>query len=134
MDVFTKNIRSEIMRAVKSKGNKSTELRLISIFKQNRITGWRRNYPLFGNPDFVFLKERVAIFIDGCFWHCHGCRNTMPKGNADYWKKKFQRNRKRDALVTKTLKAKKWKVLRIWECELKSQSTLRKLRFKLKRI
>ena len=62
------------MRKVKSKKNKSTELRLIDIFKQNGITGWKRNYPVKGHPDFVFLKEKVAVFVDGCFWHGHDCQ------------------------------------------------------------
>ena len=77
-DIFNNEKRSEIMRKVKSKKNKSTELRLIDIFKQNGITGWKRNYPVKGHPDFVFLKEKVAVFVDGCFWHGHDCRNTRP--------------------------------------------------------
>lgn len=75
-DIFNDEKRSEIMRKVKSKKNKSTELRLIEIFKQNGITGWKRNYPVKGHPDFVFQKEKVAVFVDGCFWHGHDCRNT----------------------------------------------------------
>lgn len=55
------------MRRVKSKMNKSTELRLIEIFKKNKITGWRRNYPVKGHPDFVFLEKKVAVFVDGAF-------------------------------------------------------------------
>lgn len=66
------------MRQVKSKKNKSTELRLIEIFRQNGITGWRRNYPVKGHPDFVFPKRKIAVFVDGCFWHGHNCRNTRP--------------------------------------------------------
>ena len=70
-DVFDAEKRSDIMRQVKSKKNKSTELRLIEIFKQNGITGWRRNYPVKGHPDFVFPKKKIAVFVDGCFWHGH---------------------------------------------------------------
>lgn len=66
-DVFDKEKRSDVMRQVKSKKNKSTELRLIEIFKQNGITGWRRNYPVKGHPDFVFPKQKIAVFVDGCF-------------------------------------------------------------------
>ena len=66
-DVFDAEKRSDIMRQVKSKKNKSTELRLIEIFKQNGITGWRRNYPVKGHPDFVFPKKKIAVFVDGCF-------------------------------------------------------------------
>ena len=106
-DIFNNEKRSEIMRKVKSKKNKSTELRLIDIFKQNGITGWKRNYPVKGHPDFVFLKEKVAVFVDGCFWHGHDCRNTRPAENKD---------------VTAMFEARGWKVLRIWECELKKRN------------
>jgi len=117
-DSFTKEERSSIMRAVKSHGNKSTELKLIKIFKEYNITGWRRNYKIFGNPDFIFPKKRIAVFADGCFWHGHNCRNTKPKDNADYWKNKIAKNMYRDRLVTKTLKKKGWTVFRIWECRI----------------
>lgn len=66
-DIFDKEKRSAIMRQIKSKGNKSTELRLIAVFKKNKITGWRRHYPVKGHPDFVFPKEKIAVFVDGCF-------------------------------------------------------------------
>ena len=61
-DIFDKQQRSQIMRKVKSSGNKSTELRLISVFKENNISGWRRNYAVKGHPDFVFLKMKIAVF------------------------------------------------------------------------
>ena len=107
------------MRAVKSRGNKSTELKLIEIFKNRKIIGWRRNYKLFGKPDFVFPKQRLAIFLDGCFWHGHDCRNTKPAANADYWRVKIERNKMRDESVSKNLTDKGWRVLRIWECGIK---------------
>lgn len=118
-DVFSESQRSEIMRAVKSRGNKSTELKLIEIFKNLGIRRWRRGYKLFGNPDFVFPKRRIAVFVDGCFWHGHNCRNTKPAANADYWNKKIERNINRDILVSQTLMEKGWKVVRIWECQIK---------------
>lgn len=118
-DVFSKSQRSDIMRAVKSHGNKSTELKLIEIFKNSKLRGWRRTYKLFGNPDFVFPKKRIAVFVDGCFWHGHDCRNTKPADNADYWRKKIERNKRRDELVSKTLAEKGWQVIRIWECQVK---------------
>lgn len=121
-DVFTTEKRSEIMRRIKSKRNKSTELKLIQIFKEYGIKGWRRNYPLQGKPDFVFPKLKIAIFADGCFWHGHDCRNTKPKTNAEYWKKKQERNRHNDRKVTDSLTEKGWTVIRIWECELKNGS------------
>ena len=128
-DTFSKEQRSSIMKAVKSKGNKSTELKLIQIFKEFEIKGWRRNYRLLGNPDFVFSKNRVAIFSDGCFWHGHGCRNISPSDNAEYWKKKIKRNKTRDGLVTRTLESRGWHVVRVWECEIKKSGLPKKLNF-----
>lgn len=121
-DVFSSSKRSEIMSAVRSKGNKSTELSLASAFRKNSITGWRRNYDIFGRPDFVFLKYKIAIFVDGCFWHGHNCRNLKPKRHAAYWKAKRQKNRIRDRIVNMKLKQKGWKVIRLWECDVKNRS------------
>lgn len=128
VDTFNKIERSEIMRAVKSKGNKSTELKLISKFKDKGIVGWRRNYKLFGKPDFTFPKKRVVVFVDGCFWHGHNCRNTIPKDNALFWVDKIKRNSKRDKLVSRTLRNNGWQVIRIWECELKKGGLREKLK------
>jgi len=117
-DVFDKEGRSRVMSQVRSKGNQSTELRMIKLFKENGITGWRRNYLVTGHPDFVFLNRKVAIFVDGCFWHGHDCRNTRPKENADYWQNKRENNVRRDAEVTRIFKERGWQVVRIWECQL----------------
>lgn len=134
-DVFNKQKRSEIMRSVRSKKNKSTELKLIEIFKENGITGWRRNYNVKGHPDFVFLKQRVAVFVDGCFWHGHDCRNTKPKENEQYWINKRKQNQIHDKVVQDRFESRGWKVLRIWECELsmkKRETLLMKLANALK--
>lgn len=82
---------------------------------------------MFGKPDFVFLKHRIAIFVDGCFWHGHNCRNVTPKNNAEYWRKKIENNKERDKIVTKTIEKKGWKVIRIWECELKGKAISKKV-------
>jgi DNA mismatch endonuclease (patch repair protein) len=124
-DVFTKEQRSNVMRQVKSARNKSTELKLIAFFKANGIKDWRRNYKLFGKPDFTFPEQKTVIFVDGCFWHGHDCRNTRPKDNANYWTKKRERNIKRDAEVTEILQRKGWMVIRLWECELKKEDLLK---------
>lgn len=123
-DTFTKEQRSEIMRKVKSNRNKSTELKLIQFFKTHKIIGWRRTFKLFGKPDFVFPKQRVAIFVDGCFWHGHNCRNTKPKDNHEYWQQKIERNKRRDKEVTQVLTDKNWSVIRLWECDLKDETKL----------
>lgn len=126
MDVFDSEKRSDIMRHVKSSGNRSTEVRMIEFFKAHGIKGWQRNYRIYGKPDFVFRKQKTAVFLDGCFWHGHDCRNTRPAQNAEYWQKKRARNMARDADVTEHLEKLGWTVIRIWECELKkkNQSTL----------
>lgn len=124
VDTFSKEKRSQIMRQVKSSRNKSTELKLIEYLKKVGIKGWRRNYKIWGKPDFVFLKSKTAIFVDGCFWHGHNCRNTKPKDNQEYWNKKINKNIERDKIVTEYLKNKNWTVIRIWECELKDEKKL----------
>ncbi|NLF40496.1 DNA mismatch endonuclease Vsr [bacterium] len=128
MDTFSKEKRSWIMAQVKSEGSRSTEARLVSVLREQHITGWRRRYPLDGKPDFVFPEARVAVFVDGCFWHGgpRGCR--MPKTHRDYWQRKIARNVARDKRVTKALQVKGWKVIRIWEDRVLSPSTIRRLR------
>ena len=121
-DIFDKRTRSEIMRSVKSKNTKSTELALIKLFKENHITGWRHNYNVKGHPDFVFLNKRIAIFVDGCFWHGHDCRNTRPADHAEYWAKKRPGNIQHDKEITLMFEKRGWTVVRIWECELKKKN------------
>ena len=121
-DVFDKQQRSQIIQKVKSRGNKSTELKLILVFRENNISGWRRNYKVKGHPDFVFLEKKIAIFVDGCFWHGHDCRNTTPSDNKEYWDRKRQRNIQHDKEVTAIFEARGWTVIRIWECELKKKN------------
>lgn len=121
-DVFDSKKRSDIMSKVRSNNNKSTELALIKFFKENKITGLKRNYPVKGHPDFVFLDKKIAVFVDGCFWHGHDCRNTRPSDNAEYWQRKRERNIKHDKEVTAMFENRGWKVIRIWECELKKKN------------
>lgn len=111
--------RSVLMSRIRSSGNATTELRLIALLRKSGLKGWRRNYPLFGKPDFVFPNERVTIFVDGCFWHGHQCgRNLTPMSNASAWQEKISRNQRRDRRVTRELRFRGWSVLRIWECRL----------------
>ena len=121
-DVFTKAKRSEVMAQIRGRGNKDTELALAKLFRKHRITGWRRGQPVFGKPDFVFIKPRLAVFVDGCFWHSCPKHATKPKGNAVFWQKKLAANQARDRLVTRTLRSAGWRVLRLWEHELKDPS------------
>lgn len=121
-DVFDKEKRSSVMSAIRGSKNKSTEMRLVEIFREFNISGWRRKYKIKGKPDFVFLKQRVAVFVDGCFWHGHDCRNVTPATNIAFWEKKLSANKNRDISVTKYLTDKGWQVIRIWECELKKKN------------
>ncbi len=118
-DIFTKAKRSEVMSLIRGKGNRSTEGALAAFFRREGITGWRREQPLFGKPDFVFRAERVAVFVDGCFWH--GCpkHGRKPKTRKAFWTAKIERNAARDRLVTRTLRASGWRVMRVWEHDLR---------------
>ena len=124
VDVYSKSKRSWLMGRVRSAGNKSTEDKLIAVLKQNRVVGWRRKYPLFGKPDITFPKNKLVIFVDGCFWHACPRHGQVPESNRDFWVAKISANKKRDRLVDKKIKVMGWKVLRIWECELKNEKLL----------
>jgi len=117
-DVFTKAKRSAVMALIRSRGNRATELRLIALMREHGITGWRRNAPVFGKPDFVIRTAKLAVFVDGCFWH--GCPRhaTKPANNREFWMAKLARNAQRDRAVTRALRASGWTVLRVWECDL----------------
>src|SRR5438309_5456074 len=101
-DVFAPEKRSQVMSRIRSRGNRDTELRMIQLFKAAGIRGWRRSQRLFGKPDFVFPRERLALFVDGCFWH--GCPKPkhapMPKNRAAWWAAKVARNKERDLVGT----------------------------------
>lgn len=119
-DVFTRTKRSEVMSRIRASGNRDTELRMIDLFRWYGITGWRRNARVFGKPDFVFPREKIAVFVDGCFWHRHsGCKFAYtPKSRLKFWLRKFQSNVARDKTVMRELRNTGWQIARIWECEL----------------
>jgi len=120
------------MSHISSRGNKDTELVLARLLHAHGITGWRRHlqivvsappFPQRGEevkvrPDFVFSRQSVAVFVDGCFWH--GCPRhaTKPKSNRAFWSNKLTRNTERDRLVNGALRRIGWRVIRIWECSL----------------
>jgi len=117
-EVLTKAKRSQVMSRIRSSGNRDTELRLIELLRDHHITGWRRKQKLPGKPDFVFRRERLCAFVDGCFWHrCPRCYQR-PESNRAFWDAKIQKNRTRDQAVNRTLRKAGWRVLRIWEHEL----------------
>ncbi|MDR3208897.1 MAG: very short patch repair endonuclease [Rickettsiales bacterium] len=130
-DILDKETRSWVMSRVRSKNNASTELKLAAVFRELGIKGWRRGFKIIGKPDFVFPKLKIAVFADGCFWHGHDCRTNTPKTHKRYWTPKIARNKQRDLEVSKILQSKGWRVIRVWECELKNKNRaklLKKLR------
>jgi DNA mismatch endonuclease (patch repair protein) len=130
------------MSRIRSRGNKDTELALAKFFRAHRITGWRRHIQIITSsrpspqrgegvrvrPDFVFPKLKLAIFVDGCFWH--GCPKhaTKPANNRAFWHRKLSANKTRDRLVNQTLRRANWHVLRIWEHELAKKNAARLLK------
>src|SRR3954469_23113330 len=111
-DIFSRHQRSAIMSRVKGRENKATELMLITIFRSAGITGWRRRSTIFGKPDFVFPIQRLAVFVDGCFWHACPLHGSVPLSNRPFWKNKLQKNIARDKFVRRKLRRGGWRVLR----------------------
>lgn len=112
--------RAQLMSRVRSKGNETTEKRLIALLKRAGLTGWRGHQPLPGRPDFAWRKAKLAVFVDGCFWHGHDCgKNVTPRTNARAWKDKIERNQSRDRQATRLLRRNGWRVIRIWECQIR---------------
>lgn len=122
MDKVDRLTRSRTMAAIRSRGNRSTEWRLRPYLIMSGIRGWKvQALELPGKPDFVFPKLRLAVFVDGCFWHgCSRCCR-MPHSNIRYWREKIARNKRRDKENNKKLKVLGWKTLRIWEHSLKER-------------
>lgn len=117
-DVMTKEQRSRCMASIRGR-NTSPEINLRKVLWAKGLR-YRLRYKLVGKPDLVFVKERVALFVDGCFWHrCHKHSN-LPKNNAPFWAKKLSRNVERDTEVTQALRDAGWTVIRIWEHSLKN--------------
>lgn len=132
-DVFSKAKRSEVMSLIRSRGNKDTEQRLAALFRTHRITGWRRHVTLSFparagsttppsrarvRPDFIFRHARLALFVDGCFWHGCPLHFRRPASRQPFWDAKIARNQARDTSVTRGLRRAGWRVLRLWEHEL----------------
>ena len=125
MDNFTKEIRSKIMASVRSRGNRSTELALGRIMWKSGLRGYRKHWPVEGRPDFAWPGLKVAVFVDGCFWHgCARCRD-FPKSNAKFWRAKIEANIRRDKRVARNLRNAGWTVIRVKECRLLWPNTLR---------
>src|SRR5260370_34304759 len=119
-DWLTREQRSRNMASIRSKGNATTERVFLSIVRKAGISGWRRQLNLPGKPDFAFRSQRLAIFLDGCFWHgCPRCYR-LPQDNRAYWKKKLMGNRCRDRQRSRERRTLCWRVIRIWAHTLRS--------------
>ncbi len=139
-DILPKTKRPDVVSRIRGRGNEVKELRLMVVFRAHGITGWRRGAvlhwkvergklkPFRVHPDFIFRELKLAVFVDGCFWH--GCPKhaTKPASNRAFWRRKLSANKTRDRsspsfdptsrLVTRTLRQQSWRVLRVWEHEL----------------
>jgi DNA mismatch endonuclease (patch repair protein) len=123
-DHVSPETRSSIMRAVKSKGARSTERRLRAVLVASGISGWRMHANgLPGKPDFIFPDNKVAVFVDGCFWHgCPKCYRR-PHSSQSYWDAKVAGNIARDKRRRAELRKLGWRVLRVWEHEVKASAS-----------
>jgi DNA mismatch endonuclease (patch repair protein) len=111
---------SRVMRANKAKDSGPEILLRKQLWQQGK-RGYRLHKRI-GNtrPDIVFSKAKVAVFVNGCYWHhCPHCKLPLPKNNTDFWKKKFETNTQRDARKIAELKKMGWKTVTVWECKLK---------------
>lgn len=138
MDVHSKEIRSFNMSRIRGKNTKPEEVVAKYLFSQGfRYRRNVRNLP--GTPDIVMKKYKTVIFVNGCFWHAHeGCKYfVLPDNNKKFWEEKLFRNRERDFEKKIQLEKLGWKVITIWECELKKdkiEETLENLKLKLYNI
>lgn len=138
MDVHSKEIRSFNMSRIRGKNTKPEEVVAKYLYSQGfRYRRNVRNLP--GTPDIVMKKYKTVIFVNGCFWHAHeGCKYfVLPDNNKKFWEEKLFRNRERDFEKKIQLEKLGWKVITIWECELKKdkiEETLENLKQKLYNI
>ncbi len=135
VDVVSKRKRSQIMSAVRARGNRSTEQALKRMFRTHGITGWRSHQiiglktitrsagriarPATVRPDFAFRDKRVVVFVDGCFWHRCPWHYRTPKTNQGFWDDKTRANKARDIRVHRALRNLGWRVVRLWEHEIR---------------
>lgn len=120
MDNLTKEQRRKNMQNIRSKGT-SPERSVMRELKRRKIYFASHVDSIIGKPDIVFRRKKIAIFIDSDFWHGHPKRCIMPQTNINYWTAKIVRNRKRDKEVTRCLKQDGWKVIRLWEFNVRNR-------------
>jgi DNA mismatch endonuclease (patch repair protein) len=126
MDYVSKEVRSKIMAAVHSRGNTTTELPLAKLLSSAGIRGYRKHWPVTGKPDFAWPGRKVAVFVDGCFWHGCGCK-YLPRTNTEFWRKKIDTNKGHDRRVAQSLRKEGWTVIRVKECAVRKPATLARI-------
>jgi DNA mismatch endonuclease (patch repair protein) len=119
MDNLTKEYRHKNMQNIRSKGTKP-EVVIMRELKRRKIYFAKHVDSIIGKPDIVFRKKKITVFIDSDFWHGHPKRYIMPKTNIEYWSNKIAQNRQRDKEVNRKLKQDGWKVIRLWEYDIKN--------------
>src|SRR5579862_8980172 len=116
------------MAKVRSKGNVSTEAAAEAILRSNKVRGWVKNPKnILGHPDFYFSRSKLALFIDGCFWHACPICGRLPKSRKKFWSKKIDENRRRDNRVRNKLRREGFHVTRVWEHQVKSMAWVSRL-------
>jgi DNA mismatch endonuclease, patch repair protein len=116
------------MAAVKPFGNKTTELLMGKLLCRAGLRGYRKHWHVAGKPDFAWPRLKVALFVDGCFWHgCPRCKR-IPASNKEFWGARIGGNRKRDRRVNASLKREGWLVARVWECDVAAEVTMERIR------
>ncbi len=128
-DSLTRAERSQLMAKVRAKGNRSTEVVVEAALRLERISGWRKHpKKVMGSPDFYFPRYRIAVFVDGCFWHaCPNC-GRIPKTNVEFWSTKIDENRRRDNRVRRRMRQLGLHVVRVWEHEVRTAGWIGRLR------
>ena len=135
MDVHNKDTRSYNMSRIKGRKTKPEEIVAKYLFSQG--FRYRRNVKkLPGTPDIVLKKYKTVIFVNGCFWHMHeGCKYFVwPKDNSEFWKNKLLANKERDEKEKKEIEELGWKVIVVWECQLKKAERERTLNWLIEKI
>ena len=119
----TDPVTTKVMKANKGKDTKP-EQKVRAILREIGYPGYRLNWKKVpGRPDIAYPGRRIAIFVNGCFWHrCPKCNLSLPKSNVDFWRNKFEHNVERDRRKTVELEALGWTVITIWECEIKKEA------------
>lgn len=109
------------MSRIRAKNTKP-EIELRRALWSSGVRGYRLHWKKVpGRPDICFPGKKVAVFVNGCYWHrCPKCQKALPKSNSVFWKDKFEKNIARDKRKLEALKEMNWQVLTVWECELKT--------------